>query len=317
VDPRALHEAAAFAALAVATVVLLALGVAAVVIGVLALTLEGTAGPLVVGCALLIGAAAAGWATYRRLLRLKDRVETRQRSNQVFVSYRTSEHASAAARAAQTLRDHGMGAYFAEPGATGVDLHHPLAAFRVLGLFQAGGLDADLQRALARSDAVLFFVPTSRPAFRLWQGMKDQLDGWLSMFLFASGVTPTFWRWVWYMGVYGRQLSPVAVHKVLAAETWQAWELAVARQLGVAVVKVGLGEEGGASPDPELLVCDAAALERDLRRAVIPRLREATSQALQVEGPFPLAVLMLAGWGTLALVAATTLLAVMLFFALT
>ena len=286
---------AGLAALGITTFALTVLGGATLFVGIFVLAIERIYWPTLTGCLLLLGALGVGRAAYKRMLRIKAFVERPRRRNQVFISYRTAEHAEAAARAATLLRGEGWSVYFAEAGELHVDPSHRFYAFRALGLFQLGELDSDLQRALNKSDAMVYFVPKGRrPAIA--HMLRDHIDALGSLLLFQSGMTPTFWRYLWYMGIFERSIEPASVRRAFTLSSWQSWELAVARQLGVVVVKVALGQTQIDSRDEELVGCREEALESDFDRMVLPRLRQQRRVELEVRGPLPAVLLALVGW---------------------
>ncbi|MEA2193354.1 MAG: hypothetical protein QOI73_3475 [Solirubrobacteraceae bacterium] len=316
-NARLAQEVTGFAAWAVATSALVVLGVPIVSLGAVLVVFDGVAWVLPVGCVVMVGAVVTAWRAHRRILRCKELLAQPRRRDQVFISYRTDEHAVDAARVAAVLRAGGLGVYFARPGDVAFDPARPLSALRTLGLFQTGELDADLQRAMAGSDAIVYFLPNTgrRPA--IWRSLKDSLDAVIALVVFWSGMTRTFWRTMLYTTVYERPLSPVAFTKLFGLGTWQAWELATARQLGLVVVKLRVGDGAGEDGDQETVCLHSETLESDVERTVLPQLRAAVRTELEVQPLVPTLMLIALGWVILGSAVPLSLLAIGAFVVVT
>jgi hypothetical protein len=316
-NARLAQEVAGFAAWALTTSALALLGIPIVSVGGVVLVLDGVVSVLLVGCVVLLGAVATGWRAYRRILRSKELLARPRRRDRVFISYRTDEHAVAAARVADVLRAGGLGVYFARSGEVAVDPARPLSALRTLGLFQTGELDADLQRALAGSDAIVYFVPNTGRRVAIWQQLKDTLDAFVALLVFWSGMTRTFWRTMLYTTLYERPMPPVAFTKLFGLGTWQAWELATARQLGLAVVKLRVGDDPDEDGDEESVRVRPELLESDVELAVLPHLRAVVRTELEVQPLVPTLMLIAVGWVVLGLAVPLSLLAIGAFVVVT
>ncbi len=312
-EASTVSAAVVFVLMAVVTVAFLLLGVPVLVLGMAVFILDGTTWPAVAGSATLAVAGATGWVAYLWLLACKRRFEAPRYRNQVFISYRTREHGEYARRLSAMLQAEGIGVFFADSGAVLLGSKPALPAFvllRYLGFFQTGGLDADLQRGLIRSDALLYFVPTSARRIRLWQRLKDTLDSFGGWLVFYSGLTPTTWRFFWYAGMYNRRMMPAL--RLGDLQSWQAWELTLAEQLGLVVVKLIVDAEPEQLAE-EIVLCRSETLESDFTTKVVGRLRDATRTELKVEGPLLLAPLAAVYFFVLKAVTLLSLLAVAVF----
>jgi hypothetical protein len=279
-------EAGRFALFAGLAGVLAAAGVAALMLAALVAILYGWPWLFVVAGALLAAAGVLGRRLAIRLLAWKEVLVRPRKRDQVFISYRTNEHAEVATEAARILEQHALGSFLARPGTMTKGPDHPLGGFQALKLFQAGGLDADLQRALIASDSILFFVPVteSRPGYI--ERFRDTADTVIAMVLFFSGLSRTFWRFVWYASIYGRGLMPRLTTQ-LDRRSWQDWELAIARQLGLPLVKVGVQPRPGGADDEDLIECPRESFADSFAARVVPRLSAAVREELRVSPTVP------------------------------
>ena len=147
------------------------------------------------------------------------------------------------------------------------DADHPLRAFQALKLFQLGGLDADLQRALIASDSMLFFVPGTESRGGRIQELRDTADGLIAAAVFSSG----------------KRVMP-RLSAQLDRRTWQDWELAIARQLGLVLVRVSVEPEVA---DEEAITCRRDSFADDFTERVLPRLSVAVRDELEVAPTVP------------------------------
>lgn len=301
---------ARLAYLSVAVLVTLVVGVPLLLVGLLAVLLDGIAWPAIAGFVAIALSFVLGLVAYRWLLESKRELEAPRRRNQVFISYRTAEHGPYAQRLVEVLHGAGIDVFFASSGEVTVDADRPYTELRALGLFQMGGLDGDLQRGLIESDAVVYFVPLAERRLGAWQVMKDTVDGLIAWLMFQSGLTIAFWRSFWYASVYGRTLTPAV--RIFDLMSWQAWELAMARQLDLAILKV-IVDGGSAQLDEEGILCHSDSLESDYRTKILPRLQEAVRTELKVEGPLPIMGLAAVISAALVVVLVVTVLALALY----
>src|SRR5262249_46890043 len=139
-----MQAAFVFVVLSTTTVALAVVATVLGVLGILVLVLDGVSWPVVVGGLLLVVTAGTGWTASRWMRRWFSQLGRPPTREQVFISYRTAEHAAPAELLELVLRAVGIDVYLAKSGNLGRDLPHPLTPFRVLGLFQTGGLDAEL-----------------------------------------------------------------------------------------------------------------------------------------------------------------------------
>ncbi len=292
-----------------ATTVLASLSIATTVVGALALVLDGALVLLWLATSLLAAALAAGAGSvvaFRRWFALLGAPPERR---QVFISYHTAEHADAAELLLASLSRAGLPAFWAPPdGLEVADLQgvKPLAALK---LFQTAGLDAMLQSQLLASHSLVFFERSRTDRVRWLARMREFYDAVLAQVRFCSGLTQTFWRYVYHGLLYNRPISPAALLPTLSS--WQSWELLVARQLDLVVVRVRLAEEEGEPPsaaggdDP--IACRRARLAEDLDAKVVPRLQGAVRERWQPSMLVPALMVSVAG---MMVVVAGTLLAV-------
>jgi hypothetical protein len=233
--------------------------------------------------ALLAAAGALAFHLTTRLAAWRQVLARPQKRNQVFISYRTSEHAEEAAEAARILDERSLGCFLARPGTMTKDADHPLRAFQALKLFQLGGLDADLQRALIASDSMLFFVPGTESRGGRIQELRDTADSLIAAAVFSSGMSRTFWRFMWYASIYGKSVKP-RLSAQLDRRTWQDWELAIARQLGLVLIRVSVEPEVA---DEEAITCRRDSFADDFTERVLPRLSVAVRDELEVAPTVP------------------------------
>ncbi len=303
-------EAGRFAIMAGLAGVLAAAAVAALILAALVEVLYGRPWVFVVAGALVVAAGVLAQRLALRLLAWKQVLARPRKRNQVFISYRTREHAEEAAEAARILEQHSLGSFLARPGTMTKAPDHPLGGFQALKLFQVGGLDADLQRALIASDSILFFVSgaESRPGYI--ERLRDTADTMIAMALFFTGLSRTFWRYVWYASIYGRGLMPRLTTQ-LDRRSWQDWELAIARQLGLPLVKVGVQHDPHRRADDEdLIECARESFADDFAARVVPRLSAGVREELRVSPTVPHVVGAVLVYAVAALALALTFLAI-------
>lgn len=269
--------------------VLLVVGIPVTVLGLLVLLLDGVTWPILAGCATLVAGVALGTVSYRRHRAVREYRSKPRHRNRVFISYRTAEHSADAERVARVLSEAGVGVFFAGRGDLDVTQEGLSGAARELGLFKMADLDADLHGELAACDAVVYFVPTTERRLGVKQYLKDQLDALGAGLLFETGRSRAFWRSVFDKGVHGRGFSPAP--RLLDLQGWQEWELSMARELQMVVVKVRLEQNGAVDndrSDEELVTYRRETLERDITDRILPRVREAVRADLQPAGLFPM-----------------------------
>ena len=189
------------------------------------------------------------------------------------------------------------------------------AAARGLGLFKMADLDADLQDELARCDAVVYMVPTTERRLGLKQLLKDQVDALGAAVLFETGRSRAFWRSAFDKGIYGRGFSPAP--RLFDLQGWQEWELRMARELGLLVVKVRIGDEPSdedAAQDDELVTCRPERLEQDVAEKVLPRVRSASRPDPELAGLLPMFGAAALGFLAMMVMAVLTAFAVAAYF---
>jgi hypothetical protein len=263
-------------------------GVPMLTVGLLILGFGGTHWVTVAGFAILASGGALLWALRRTQLRARCARVARPGPTRAFISYRTAEHGAYVHRIAAALRAHGIVVHLAPSEAMAPDPKRSWTAFRAIGLFQTGELDADLQQALLDSDALVYCVPSSRRELTFGRFAKDTADSLLAQLLFQGGASAAFWRYAWQMGVYGKQVSPAA--RLLDLESWQDWELRTARELGLEVIPVVLGSDAA---DAKGVCLRPDALEADVSERVLPKLAGVRRPPPEPEGILPFLAMVL------------------------
>jgi hypothetical protein len=296
-------ECRRFAVLACSAGALAAGGLATVVVGVVVEALYGVHWLFVLATALLAAAGALAFHLATRLAAWKEVLARPRKRNQVFISYRTREHAEEAAEAARILGRRSLGCFLARPGTMTKGTDHPLRGFQALKLFQLGGLDADLQRELIASDSMVFFIPGTASRPKYLQELRDFTDAAIAAVLFCNGLSRTFWRFIWYASIYGKQVMP-RLSAQIDNRSWQDWEMAIARQLGLVLVRVSVDPAGGGGDDDEEVIrCRRDSFASDFAARVLPRLSAAVRDELEVTPIVPL----IAAYVLVGLITALTL----------
>ena len=282
---KTLRAAFVFAILSLVTLGFIILGIPFLLLGIFVLILEGVFWVSITGILMILIASVIGWKAYRWFTECKKRFESPRKRNQVFISYRTAEHSKYAEKLAEILQNEGIKVFFARPDQILMNRENLLTVFRLLGLFQIGGLDADLQKALIESDAMVYFVPILKRKIGSWRNVKDTFDNIISQILFRSGVTPTTWRYFWYMGMFGRSVAPAP--RMFNVISWQSWELAIASQINLNVIKLKISKEIENNKE-YLTICQPETLETDFKQKILPKLRNVIRKELKIEGSFPI-----------------------------
>jgi hypothetical protein len=283
---RLSHEIAILVGLALLGTTVLTIAIATVIVGALALLLDGEPWVLVAGGA-LVTVPIATWAVAGiRVAQMSYRPPARR--NQVFVSYRTREHGELAARATEILSDEGLRPYFARDGDLGT-MASPFAMFRESGFFQLGELDHDIQDALIGADAMVYFVPDEDVHVSSWRQSRDWLESLVVMFCNVAPLTASSFRAAWLGVVYGRLLPPIAYFK-FAGASWQSWELQTAKAIGLDIVRIVTDVPPKKLPTTSVIECQAASFETDFREKVLPTLRMAVREEFEVQ-PLALALI--------------------------
>lgn len=272
-----------------AAALLLVLAIPAIVVGLAVLIVASMPWVLLGGLVLLLAAAVIGRTGSRGFSRWEARRREPHRRNQYFVSYRTAEHAHEAQRVAEILERDGAKVFLARPGQVDVD-DRPTTAFRRLGMFFSGDLDADLRTALENSDALVYIVPKSKDDPTRSPSkprIRDFLDSLLAMLLFERGRSQTFWQTGLSRLLYGRSLSPAVGPVGLGGASWQDWELATAVELGLEVIRISFLGEPAAGSASDTVTSSAETLDRDIAERVLPRLRKAMAAKPKLSGFLP------------------------------
>lgn len=287
--------------LGIVALTLVVVGVPMLTVGLL-LAFGGTYWIAVAGFVVVACGAAIFLGARRAQAQVRRERATRPGPTRAFVSYRTAEHGECVPRIAAALREQGIVVHVAPSDAMGPDPDRPWTVLRAFGLFQSGDLDADLQRWLLESDALVYCVPSQSRQVSFGRRLKDTVDGLLAHLLFESGLSKAFWRHFWQLGVYGKSVTPAA--RLFDLESWQRWELRTARELGLEVIPVALGD---VAVDVEGVRLRPHALEVDVRERVMPKLEGVRRPPPEMAGVLPvvgLVVLIFVGVVTLLLLIA-------------
>jgi hypothetical protein len=315
---------------------ILAVSAYALVIGVLVLILMRSAGPLTLGVLGFLAGTLLTWIVYRRSLRwFNDTASIGQprRRNQAFVSYRTDEHAEEAELIARTIQRAGMRVTFKKagqamvlpdaegPGARGGLTAETLALvamlssssgarpedrgsfdfaalsrlFELIGFYQTAGLDAVLHAEIAASDVVVALAPNAKTTRKWWQELRDLADTFLALLLYQCGASPMLWRSIGYGFAYNR----VAMRHtpILDLQTWQSWEIEVAKSMDIPVLEVHLSAPDECNASREGYVCRKNRVEMDFVETVLPDVLTSARADLNVSSGTlaPMAVGLLIG----------------------
>lgn len=292
--------------LALAVVVL---AVPILTVGLLVLGFGGTFWVAIVGFLLFLSGAPLFWAAWRAQLTARRLRAARTGPTRAFVSYRTAEHGSWVSRIATALQEQGIVVHVAPTEPMGAD--RPWTIFRLLGLFQSTGLDADLQRWLLDSDALVYCVPSPsrRRDLSMGRRLQDAADTFLALLLLQGGLSWAYWQSVWQEVVYGRRVTPPV--RVLSSKSWQDWELRVAHSLNLEIVPVVLGDAGADMAGVRL---GPDALDADVRERVVPKLAGLRKPPPEITDTLPILGLALLGVFTVVVVLLLVVLSAALFF---